>query len=173
MGQANPTLTYHFTGFVNGDSASSSSITGSADLATTATKSSPVGNYPITVSDAGTLAAPNYNFPSGDFGTGTLTVTQGVATVAVGSTLPGSTYGQSVSFTVAVSGGGPTPQGTVQFVVDGSNFGSPVALSGGAAASASTALWARATTRSRPSTRETPTTRRRPAITPRSSTRRL
>ena len=44
----------------------------------------------------------------------------------VGSTLPGSTYGQSVSFTVVVSGGGPTPQGTVQFVVDGSNFGSPV-----------------------------------------------
>ena len=39
-----------------------------------------------------------------------------------------------------VSGGGPTPQGTVQFVVDGSNFGSPVTLSGGAATSASTTL---------------------------------
>ena len=90
------------------------------------------------MTDAGTLAAPNYDFPSGDFGTGTLTVTQGVATVEVGSTLPGSTYGQSVSFTVVVSGGGPTPQGTVQFVVDGSNFGSPVTLSGGDATSAST-----------------------------------
>ena len=139
LGQANPTLTYHYTGFVNGDSASSSGITGSADLTTTAVMSSAAGNYPITVSDAGTLAAANYDFP-GDFGTGTLTVTPGVATVDVSSTQPGSTYGQSVSFTVVVSGGGPTPQGTVQFVVDGKSFGSPVALSGGAGASASTAL---------------------------------
>ena len=58
----------------------------------------------------------------------------------MGSTLPGSTYGQSVSFTVVVSGGGPTPEGTVQFVVDGSNFGSPVTLSGGDATSTSTTL---------------------------------
>jgi Bacterial Ig-like domain (group 3)/MBG domain (YGX type)/Dockerin type I domain len=138
VGQANPMLTYQFTGFVNGDTAVSSSITGSADLATTATTSSPAGKYPITVTDAGTLAAPNYKFPSGDFGTGTLTVTPPVPTVVVGSTLPGSTYGQSVSFTVVVSGGAGTPQGTVQFVVDGTNFGSPVALSGGDATSAST-----------------------------------
>ena len=41
MGQANPTLTYHFTGFVNGDSASSSGITGSANLATTAVDEQP------------------------------------------------------------------------------------------------------------------------------------
>ena len=60
--------------------------------------------------------------------------------MAVGSTLPSSTYGQSVSFTVTVSGGGPMPQGTVQFVVDGTNFGSPVTLSGGTATSASTTL---------------------------------
>ena len=58
-----------------------------------------------------------------DFGSGTLTVTPGAVTVGVGSTLPNSTYGQSVSFTVTVSGGGPTPTGTVQFVVDGTRSG--------------------------------------------------
>ena len=60
--------------------------------------------------------------------------------MGVGSTLPDSTYGQSVSFTVMVSGGGPTPTGTVQFVVDGTDFGSPVTLSGGGATSPSTTL---------------------------------
>ena len=39
-----------------------------------------------------------------------------------------------------VSGGGPTPTGTVQFVVDGTDLGSPVTLSGGAATSPSTTL---------------------------------
>ena len=111
VGQANPPLTYAFTGFVNGDNATTAGITGSADLATTATTSSPAGDYPITVTDAGTLAAANYHFPAADFGTGTLTVTPFAASVAVGSTLPHSTYGQSVSFTVNVSGGGTDTHG--------------------------------------------------------------
>jgi hypothetical protein len=141
VGQPNPPLTYTFTGFVNGENASSAGITGAADLATTATTNSPAGVYPITVTDAGNLAAPNYNFPSADFQSGTLTVTAGaVATVMVGSTLPNSTYGQLVSFTVTVSGGGPTPGGTVQFVVDGIDLGDVVTLVGGSATSDSTTL---------------------------------
>src|SRR5262249_9722424 len=56
------------------------------------------------------------------------------------STLPNSTYGQSVSFTVTVSGNGPTPQGTVQFVVDGTDLGSPATLTNGSATSPSTTL---------------------------------
>ena len=119
VGQSNPTLTYHYTGFVNGEDSGSAGITGAADLATTAATASPAGNYPITVTDAGSLSAANYDFPSNLFGTGTLTVSPSAASVAVGSTLPDSTYGQSVSFTVVVSGSGPVPQGTVQFVVDG------------------------------------------------------
>ena len=43
---ANPTLTYAVTGFVNGDT--SSVVSGSATLTTTATTTSPAGTYPIT-----------------------------------------------------------------------------------------------------------------------------
>ena len=140
VGQPNPPLTYEFTGFVNGDTAASADITGSAVLTTTAAANSPVGNYPITVTSAGTLAATNYDFPTADFGTGTLNVSQGAATVVLSSTLPGSTYGQSVSFKVAVSGGGLRPTGTVQFLIDGTDFGSPVAISNGDATSETTTL---------------------------------
>ena len=59
--------------------------------------------------------------------------------MSVGTTLQNSTYGQSVSFTVLVTGGGPTPTGSVQFVVDGSNFGATVALASGQATSQSVA----------------------------------
>ena len=98
-------------------------------------------SYPITVTDAGTLSAPNYDFPTADFGTGTLTVTPGRARRWWWARRwPNSTYGHSVSFTVTVSGGGPKPTGTVQFVVDGTDLGSAVALSGGSATSPSTTL---------------------------------
>jgi hypothetical protein len=137
-GQRNPTLTYQFSGFVNGDTATSADITGSAVLTTTATTSSPAGSYPITVTGAGTSTAANYRFPAADFGSGTLTVSSNAASVVVGSTLSDSTYGQSVSFTVEVTGAGPTPTGTVQFLIDGTDFGSPIGLSGGAATSPST-----------------------------------
>lgn len=45
----------------------------------------------------------------------------------------GSVYGESVVVTATVSANGATPTGSVQFVVDGTNFGAPVALSGGIA----------------------------------------
>src|SRR5262249_33713389 len=131
VGHPNPALTYTLSGFVNGENAGSANVSGTADLATTATSTSAVGQYAITGTDAGNLAAPNYDFPQADFKTGTLDVTQGTVTIEVSSSLPGSTYGQSVSFTVTVSGGGPTPTGTVQFVVDGTDLGNPITLSGG------------------------------------------
>jgi hypothetical protein len=141
IGQPNPTLTAHYTGFVPGENAAISGITGSPSLTTPATSSSPKGTYPITVVSAGNLSATNYDFPAANFGTGTLTVTPGSVTVAVGSTASTSTYGQSVSFTVTVSppGSAPTPTGMVQFLVDGSPLGSAVALAAGAATSTSVA----------------------------------
>ncbi len=59
------------------------------------------------------------------------------STASVTSTLNPSTYGQAVSFTATVasitSEGGATPTGSVQFAIDGTNFGSPVTLSGSSA----------------------------------------
>ena len=135
-GQPNPPLTASFVGFVNGEDATSAGVTGSPTLTTTATAASAAGIYPITVVDAGTLSAPNYDFPASGFVSGTLTVTPATsASVVAGSTLPNSTYGQSIRFTATVSGGGPVPTGTVQFILDGTNFGGPVALVNGSATS--------------------------------------
>jgi hypothetical protein len=69
-GAAVPTLTYTMAGFSTGDT-QANATTGAPKLTTTATKSSAVGNYPITVT-AGTLAATNYTF---SYVNGTLTVT--------------------------------------------------------------------------------------------------
>jgi probable HAF family extracellular repeat protein len=66
----NPPLTFTPTGFVNGDTASV--LTGAPSLSTTATNNSPVGNYPITITQ-GTLAAADYTF---SFVNGTLTITE-------------------------------------------------------------------------------------------------
>jgi hypothetical protein len=49
-----------------------------------------------------------------------------------------STFGQAVNFTATVTSGAGTPTGSVQFVVDGANFGTAVALTGGQATSANT-----------------------------------
>jgi hypothetical protein len=73
---------------------------------------SDLGGYPITVTDAGTLAAANYKFPSADFGTGTLTVTPSGSAISIGD--PG--------FEQVVVGSG-------QFQYDPT--GSPWAFSGG------------------------------------------
>ncbi len=58
-GSAVPALTYTITGFVNNDT--SAVVTGTPTLSTTATSSSNVGSYPISIPQ-GTLAASNYGF---------------------------------------------------------------------------------------------------------------
>jgi hypothetical protein len=55
-----PTLTYHFSGFVNGDTAATA-ITGAPAMFTAATPSSPPGHYVIS-GNIGTLASQNYAF---------------------------------------------------------------------------------------------------------------
>ncbi len=59
LGAANPPLTASYSGFVNGDT--QSVLSGEPSLSTTATASSPVGSYPISV-EQGTLSASNYSF---------------------------------------------------------------------------------------------------------------
>jgi len=70
-GQNNPTLTYTMTGFVNGDT-QGTATSGAPSLSTSATTTSPVGNYAIVITQ-GTLTAQNYTFA---FVNGTLTITQ-------------------------------------------------------------------------------------------------
>jgi hypothetical protein len=69
-----PSLTLTYSGFVNGDNASS--LPTRPSVSTTATSSSPPGTYPITVSGA---ADPNYRFT---YTPGILTVSPAMLTVA-------------------------------------------------------------------------------------------
>jgi RHS repeat-associated protein len=69
----------------------------------------------------------------------TLIVAEASTTTTVAVDNPNPVYGQSVTFTATVSAivaGAPEPTGTVQFLVDGANFGTPVSLNNGMAISA-------------------------------------
>ncbi|HEX7846050.1 MAG TPA: MBG domain-containing protein, partial [Chitinophagaceae bacterium] len=61
FGVNNPPLTYSLSGFRLGETLQTSGVTGNASLSTTAVPTSPVGTYPITVSQ-GSLSAANYTF---------------------------------------------------------------------------------------------------------------
>lgn len=61
LGDPLPPLTASFSGFINGETLATSGVTGSPVLSTTATASSPVGSYPISIAQ-GTLAAGHYTF---------------------------------------------------------------------------------------------------------------
>ena len=96
-GAAVPTLTYTIGGFVLGEN--SSVVSGSPALSTTATNSSPVGSYPITVA-VGTLNADNYSF---SFVNSSLTVDQATLTISADSKT--KLYGDAVPpLTYAISG---------------------------------------------------------------------
>jgi hypothetical protein len=91
-----PTLTYHYSGLVNGDT--SASFTGG--LATTATGSSGVGSYAIT---QGKLTATG-NYTIGTFNPGTLTVTPAplsAATVNFSATAGAPFSGTVATFTTS------------------------------------------------------------------------
>src|SRR5262249_15917994 len=97
---SNPSLAATITGFVGGETLATSGVTGNASLSTTATSTSPVGNYTITVSQ-GNLAASNYDFTP--FNSGTLTVSKATLTVTADNT--SRLYGGSnPTFTASYSG---------------------------------------------------------------------
>jgi hypothetical protein len=74
-GASVPTLTYSTSGWVGSDASSSTAVTGTPTLSTTATSTSNSGTYPITISQ-GTLASTNYDFT---FVNGTMTITGATA----------------------------------------------------------------------------------------------
>lgn len=107
-----------------------------------ATINTPFTGTSAQVSNQGTVSGTNFSsFLTDDPAVGgaadpTVTVVQLPSATTVVSNANPSVFGQGVSFTatVARSGGtGPTATGSVQFVIDGSSFGSPVTLSGGQA----------------------------------------
>ena len=71
---------------------------------------------------------------SGQSNSTTLAVTGlGTTTTVISSSANPSQSGQSVTFTAGVTSPCGVPSGTVQFVIDGANYGSPVTLSSGTA----------------------------------------
>jgi hypothetical protein len=110
-GQGNPAFTFAVTGtLVNGDTYQTA-VTGVPVFATSATVTSPLGTYPISLTEG--LNSRNYVIA---FVNGTLTVGKGTPVVTVASSLNPSTFTASVIFTAAVSAGAT---GTMTFM-DGS-----------------------------------------------------
>jgi hypothetical protein len=120
-GAPNPALTYTITGFVNGDTAAA--VSGVPTLATSATASSNVGSYPITVG-VGTLHASNYYFVTA---TGSLTVTPAPVVVTVTGT---QTYGSGPSWSGSVPANGVTVSGVSCATVDGGTAVGPSLAAG-------------------------------------------
>ncbi len=115
VGAANPPLTFTAASFVNGDTVSS--LTTQPTLSTTATTSSTVGSYPITVSGA---VDPNYTIT---YVSSTLTVTAtGTAiTATLSSTASPAVVGRQVTLVAVVNpaaggAGGTAPTGPVTFM---------------------------------------------------------
>ena len=105
-GSTVPALTYTYTGLVNNDT----SATFSGSLATTATSSSSVGDYPITV---GTLAATG-NYTIGTYNPGTLTVKPASLTIIANNTT--KVYG--TTSTLSYIAGGLVNNNTVTSVIE-------------------------------------------------------
>ena len=132
VGSAVPPFTASYAGLVNGDTPAS--LTTPPTLSTTATSASPFGFYAITAVGA---VDPDYTISYVD---GTLNVALESPTTDIATSAAKVIYGQFVTFTATVSGELATPTGSVQFQVDGVNFGTPVQLSGGTAGFTTTAL---------------------------------
>ena len=115
--------------FKNGSAVIGTGMTASGN-ATFSTSSLQAGNDPITA-----LYTGDANFSSST-GTLTQTVNQAATTTSVSSSTNPSSINQSITFIAAISPSNAT--GTVQFAIDGTNFGSPVSISNGSAVSPAT-----------------------------------
>jgi hypothetical protein len=123
------TVTF-FDGFTKIGQATISTNSSGATTATFAYPGLSAGTHTITASYSG-----DANFAGSASAPWTQTVNSpsAVATITrLGSSVNPSVIGQNVVFTATISAGGGsgTPSGTVQFAIDGRNFGSPVSISG-------------------------------------------
>jgi streptogramin lyase len=107
-----------------------------------------ITEYPIPTPDSGEsdiTAGPDGNIWFSEYAASQIgeVMLQTATTTAVTSSANSSVYGQPVTFTATVTpnaAGAATPTGTVQFVIDGQIYGTPVNLSGGTAAVGAAAL---------------------------------
>ncbi len=95
--------------------------------------------YTVTISDAASNSATATKTSDKNTAGSTSHATTTTVTTNHSS---GSTYGQSVTFTATIASASGTPTGTVQFQVDGVNFGAAQTLSGGIASISDTGLTA-------------------------------
>ena len=121
--------------FKDGSTTLGTGTLNSTGQATFAITTLAVGSHTITAVYGG-----DPNFSGSTSAALAQTVSKDGSTAAITSSASPSVLNQSVSFTVTVSAAAPgsgTPTGTVQFRIDGSKFGSAVALAGGSATSTS------------------------------------
>ncbi len=129
-GQGNPAFSYTVTGtLVNGDTYATA-VTGVPVYSTTATVTSPVGTYPVSIT--GGLSSANYSLA---FLNGTLIVSKGTPSVTVASSQNPSTAAASVTFTATLSAGAT---GTVTFRDGTTALGTGTVSNGTASFSTST-----------------------------------
>src|SRR5262249_50311049 len=125
-GAGTPTGTVQFV--VDGGNAGSPvnvTTTGGVTTASFSTASLSAGTHTVTASYSG-----DSHFSGSNAAALNQTVGKAATTTTISSSANPSTSGQTVTFTATVSDGAPgTPTGTVQFVIDGSNAGSPVNVS--------------------------------------------
>jgi YVTN family beta-propeller protein len=129
-GQGNPAFSYIVTGtLVNGDTYSTA-VTGVPVYSTTATVTSPVGIYPISIT--GGLNSTNYSIA---FVNGTLTVSKGTPSVTTASSQNPAAPAALVTFTATLSAGAT---GTVTFMDGTTVLGTATVSDGTASFSTST-----------------------------------
>jgi sugar lactone lactonase YvrE len=130
-GAANPTFTGTLTGVVGTDNVA-------AVYSTTATVTSAVGSYPITVASLSGSSATNYTL--GTVTAGALAVTQTSTTTALVATPASIGEGSTATFTATVtSATSGTPTGSVAFSNGTTSLGS-VTLTAGVASYSTTSL---------------------------------
>jgi streptogramin lyase len=144
IGQA-VTFTATVTGTPPGGSTPTGTVTfqdGPDTLGTAALSANGTAVFTTTMLASGTHAilavySGDMNFTAGTSAVLLQTVLAPTTTSVTSSATP-SVFGQAVTFTATVTAAAPgrgMPSGTVQFQVDGNNFGSPVALNAGQATS--------------------------------------
>ena len=144
VNRANQTITFGSLGNATyGGSPISLAGTSSSSLAVTYSIVSGPGSISgnsLSITGSGTVIVQASQTGNGNFNAATdvqssLVVQQAISATSVSSSSGSSIYGQNVTFTASVTAPGLTPNGSVQFYVDGQTFGSPKTLVSGQATS--------------------------------------